>query len=112
MLPGKKLLNDQPVQVSNNVVKFGNKVLKGNQWGMYFIVPRIDSDAASVGVVSATGSRGMKASYMNHYLVNGTTFPDVVIFDDSVLTEGSTAVKCAGFFGNDWSIENGEFEWK
>ncbi|WP_242130801.1 carboxylesterase family protein [Aestuariivivens marinum] len=106
------LLKDCPIQVKDYGVNFNGKMVFGNQWGMYFIVPRKDSDKASVGVVTATGSKGMKAAYMNHYLVNGTTFPDVLLFDDSVLTEGMRAVKCAGFFGNDWSIERGDFEWK
>ncbi len=106
------LLKDSPIQVKDYGVNFNGKSLFGNQWGMYFIVPRRDSDFASVGVVSATGSKGMKAAYMNHYLVNGTTFPDVLLFDNSVLTEGMPAVKCAGFFGNDWSVETGEFEWR
>jgi hypothetical protein len=75
-------------------------------------VPRTDSNFASVGVVTATGNKGMKAAYANHYLVNGTTFPDVLLFDDSVLLNGDKAVKCAGFFGNDWSIDSGEFKWK
>ncbi len=79
---------------------------------MYFIVPRNDSDRASVGVVTATGNKGMKAAYANHYLVNGTTFPDVVLFDSELLNQGINAVKQAGFFGNDWSIKNGDFEWK
>ncbi|GAA3555755.1 alpha/beta hydrolase [Snuella lapsa] len=106
------LLKDAPIQVKNNEVNFNGKVLSGNHWGMYFIVPRTDSDKASVGVVTASGLKGMKAAYMNHYLVNGTTFPDVLLFDDEVLKNGITAVKCAGFFGNDWSVENGDFEWK
>jgi hypothetical protein len=86
--------------------------LTGNQWGLYFIMPRTDSDFASVGVITVTGSKGMKAAYMNHYLVNGTTFPDFVLFDDTVLTNGASEVKCASFFGNDWTVENGEFEWR
>lgn len=106
-----KLLSSSPIQVSTNEVSFGNKKLSGNQWGMYFIYPRKDSDFASIGVVTATGEKGMKAAYMNHYLVNGTTFPDVLLFDDSVLPDGESKVKCAGFFGNDWSIEKGDFEW-
>ncbi|MBJ6366718.1 carboxylesterase family protein [Snuella sedimenti] len=106
------LLKDAPIQVKNNEVNFNGKVLSGSQWGMYFIVPRADSDIASVGVVTASGQKGMRAAYMNHYLVNGTTFPDVLLFDDEVLKNGITAVKCAGFFGNDWSVENGDFEWK
>ncbi len=106
-----KLLKNSPIQVTNNEVRFGNKKLSGDQWGMYFIVPRPDSDFASIGVVTATGEKGRKAAYMNHYLVNGTTFPDVLLFDDRVLLDGESKVKCAGFFGNDWSIENGDFEW-
>ncbi|WP_242082996.1 alpha/beta hydrolase-fold protein [Aestuariivivens sediminis] len=107
-----QLLKNCPIQVKDYGVNINGKTLFGNQWGMYFIVPRTDSDLASVGVVTATGSKGMKAAYMNHYLVNGTTFPDVVLFDDTVLTEGMRAVKWAGFFGNDWSIDGGDFEWK
>ena len=107
-----KLLKNCPIQVENGLVNFGSKKLKGNQWGLYFTVPRTDSNYASVGVVTASGNKGMKAAYANHYLVNGTTFPDVLLFDDSVLLNGDKAVKCAGFFGNDWSIDSGEFKWK
>ncbi|RTE53241.1 alpha/beta hydrolase [Arenibacter aquaticus] len=107
-----KLLKDSPLQVYNDKLEFGNKSLEGANWGMYFIVPRSDSDMASVGVITATGATGMKAAYANHYLVNGTTFPDVLLFNDSVLTQGMSAVKCAGFFGNDWALESGDFEWK
>ena len=107
-----KLLKNSPVQVSNNNMKFGDRSLSGSNWGLYFIVPRTDSDLASVGVITATGLEGMKAAYANHYLVNGTTFPDFMLFDETVLELGTSAVKCAGFFGNDWSIESGDFEWK
>lgn len=107
-----KLLKNSPVQVFNNKLNFGNRSLTGSNWGLYFIVPRADSDFASVGVVTATGPKGMKAAYANHYLVNGTTFPDLMLFDETVLAQGTSAVKCAGFFGNDWSIEKGDFEWE
>ena len=107
-----KLLKNSPIQVSSNQVNFGAKQLNGSQWGMYFVVPKENSDIACVGVVTATGTEGMKAAYANHYMVNGTTFPDVLLFDNSVLSDGTRAVKAAGFFGNDWSIETGEFQWK
>ncbi|MCR8669447.1 alpha/beta hydrolase-fold protein [Aestuariibaculum sp. M13] len=107
-----QLLKESPIQVENDQVDINGKKLSGDQWGMYFIVPRTDSDIASVGVVTASGEKGMKAAYMNHYLVNGTTFPDVLLFDDEVLINGTSVVKCAGFLGNDWSVERGDFEWK
>lgn len=106
------LLKDSPIQVKNNEIILGDKKLFGNQWGMYFTVPRKDSDETSIGVITATGHLGMKAAYANHYLLNATTFPDVVLFDSDLLSESIDAVKFAGFFGNDWSIQNGDFEWK
>jgi hypothetical protein len=29
-----------------------------------------------------------------------------------MLVDGSKGVRMAGFFGNDWSVEDGEFAWK
>lgn len=106
------LLKNCPIQVSNNEVKVGDKILTGDQWGSYFIYPRQDSDLASVGVVTATGKKGMIGAYANHYLVNGTTFPDLMLFDDSMMKDGISGVKCSGFFGNDWSVEKGDFVWR
>jgi hypothetical protein len=106
------LLKESPLQVSERKMRIGDQLLEGSHWGVFFIYPRNDSDKASIGVVSATGTEGMKAAYANDYLVNGTTFPDVIIFSDQVLQNGISSVKCAGFFGNDWSVENGNFVWR
>lgn len=106
------LLADCPIQVSDNMVQIGKVSVSGNQWGSFFIYPRMDSETASVGVVSATGIPGMKAAFDNQYLENGTMFPDFLLFDEDVLTEGNGSIKCAGFFGNDWSVQKGDFEWK
>jgi pimeloyl-ACP methyl ester carboxylesterase len=106
------LLSNCPVRFSSGHLQVGDKTLQGTRWGSYFIYPRHDSAVASVGVVTATGKEGMKAAYANHYLVNGTTFPDVVIFNDDVLEDGIAGVQCAGFFGNDWSVANGDFVWR
>lgn len=107
-----KLLNHCPIQIENGQVRVDHITLTGEQWGTYFIYPRHDSDAASIGVVSASGLPGMKAAYNNVYLENGSMYPDFLLFDDDVLIQGDPAVKCAGFFGNDWSVSTGEFEWK
>lgn len=107
-----KLLADCPLQVRNGSLSLGGKTLTGNNLGAYYIYKRKDSGKASVGVVTATGDKGMKAAYANHYLVNGTTFPDVLIFNDTILKEGISGVECSGFFGNNWSYETGDFEWR
>ena len=107
-----KLLQDCPIQVSEGQVTIGGKTLSGDQWGSYFIYPRQDSEMASIGVVTATGIKGMKAAYANDYLVNGTRFPDLMIFDDQMMKAGLPGVHCSGFFGNDWSVEKGDFVWR
>jgi pimeloyl-ACP methyl ester carboxylesterase len=107
-----KLLADCPLQVKNGQMSLGERTLVGDNYGAYYIYRRNDSDKASVGVVTATGTKGMKAAYANHYLVNGTTYPDVLIFSDKLLIDGISGVECSGFFGNDWSYETGDFEWR
>ena len=107
-----KLLKNCPIQVSNNTIKAGTKTLSGDKWGVLFIYPREDSNTASIGVISATGSLGMRGAYANDYLENGTTFPDLLIFDNTMMHEGISGVKASGFFGNDWSFEKGDFIWK
>ncbi|MEQ9288369.1 MAG: alpha/beta hydrolase [Cyclobacteriaceae bacterium] len=106
------LLKNCPVQFSDDKLKVGNRIFAGEQWGGYFVYPRHDSEVASIGVVTATGAGGMKGAYANDYLVNGTTFPDVIIFDDTMMKNGVPGVKCTGFFGNDWSVEQGDFQWR
>lgn len=108
----KNLLADCPIQVSDNQIRFGEKRVSGDGLGACFIYPRPDSDWASVGVVTATGVPGMKAAHANLYLQNGTTFPDVLILDQTVLSEGIKGVRCSGFFGNDWSVTKGDFVWR
>ncbi len=108
----KSLLNTCPLQVENGKFSMQNRSFDGDEIGIYFIYPRADSDIASVGIVSATGEKGMKATYANHYLVNGTTFPDLIIVNSHVIKDGVAGVEGTGFFGNDWSIEKGDFVWR
>ena len=106
------LLAHSPIQVKRNKIQVGDAEMNGEGWATYFVYPREDSEIASVGVVSATGIAGMKAAFPTHYLVNGTSFPDVIVFDSNALKLGLESIKCAGFFGNDWSVKRGDLEWR
>jgi len=108
----KHLMKNNPVQVSDNKIIIGKEIIEGDQWGAYFIVPRKDSEFASIGVVTATGEIGMKGDYANDYLENGTFFPDLMIFDDSMMKNGISGLKVSGFFGNKWDVETGDFSWR
>lgn len=108
----KKLLTHSPIQVYKDKIKFGEKEIKGKNLGCYFVYPMKGTEFNSVGVVSGTGIEGFKSAYANQYYLAGSSFPDVTIFSSEAVVKGFDAVKCAGFFGNDWSIENGDFVWK
>lgn len=108
-LAWKTLLANCPVQVTRNGIKFGSQIIEGNDLGTYFIYPRPDSKTASVGVVAGTGTAGMKSLYPNDYFSGITGFPDLLIFTLDWIKEGLDGVKVSGFFGNDWSVENGDF---
>ena len=108
----KKLLKNSPIQVSKNKIELDTQTLRGSNYGTYFIYPKEGNSNTSIGVISATGIEGMHAAYANDYLENGTFYPDVMVFNEKMPKQGLSAVKFSGFFGNDWSIEDGEFIWK
>jgi hypothetical protein len=73
--------------------------------------PRADSTTASVGVIAGTGLPGMRTVTPNRYFVAGTGYPDLLIVSPAMFDRGLAGVKAAGFFGNDWSVENGSIVW-
>ncbi|MCP4454467.1 MAG: alpha/beta hydrolase, partial [Planctomycetes bacterium] len=106
-----RLLGDCPVQVKRGVLEAGDRRLSGDAWGVYMVRPHPDSDTASVGVVAGTGLPGMRAVTPNRYFVAGTGFPDLMILSPDMYTEGVGGVKAAGYFGNDWTLKNGDLVW-
>ncbi|MBT1695674.1 prolyl oligopeptidase family serine peptidase [Fulvivirgaceae bacterium PWU4] len=103
----KKLLGNCPIQVKRGSVKAGAQQFEGNNLGVYFTWPRAGSNIASVAVVSGTGLQGMRTAEANQYFAAGSGFPDYMIFSTEMLRNGAAGVKLAGFYGNDWSLENG-----
>ncbi|MEP5338147.1 MAG: prolyl oligopeptidase family serine peptidase [Algibacter sp.] len=107
----KLLLSESPIQVKRGQIRVGNKSLKGDDFAIYFTYPRKDSKTASIGVVSGSGLAGFNATQPNRYFSSGASIPDVMIFTPSIYKDGIEDVKAAGYFGTDWSIENGTIEW-
>lgn len=104
-----KVLKDCPVSVTNGKISVADKQFSGADLAAYFIYPRSDSHTASVTVISGTGKLGFQAANANQYFSGGSGFPDLMIFSAEMLKGGIKEVKMAGFFGNDWSVEKGEF---
>jgi hypothetical protein len=108
----KPLLGDSPVQIGPGVVKIGEREVKGDNLGCMFIQPRPGSDIASVGVISGTGVKGVRTLDRMPIFVSGIAYPDLFLVDSEMLTSGMKGVRAAGFFGNDWKAESGEFAWR
>lgn len=97
------LLGHCPIQVTRHEVKVGAQTYQGDDLGAYFVWPRED-DSTSVGVVSGTGLKGMKAAYANQYYSAGSGFPDYLVFRLDMLQSGGKGVVSAGFFDNRWEL--------
>jgi hypothetical protein len=108
----RALLRRSPAQVRSGAVKVGDKELKGDDLAALFILPREGSDIASVGVVAGTGLVGMRAASRLPYFLSGVAYPDCLILGADFLEKGLLGIRCAGFFGLDWSVEAGDFAWR
>jgi dienelactone hydrolase len=104
-LAWNKLLKDCPIHVSRDRVRLGTVVYKGSGLGAYFAWPRGDSHTAMVGVVTGTGLQGMRTAEPNQYFAAGSGFPDYLIFSASMLKDGASGIKAAGFFDNEWQLD-------
>ncbi|MFW6226977.1 MAG: alpha/beta hydrolase, partial [Bacteroidota bacterium] len=103
------LLQKSPVKVTRSGIFFGNDYIESERLGSFFIQPRHDSQTAMVAVIAGTGTKGMKATYPNDYFSGITGFPDLLIFDVDWIRDGIDGLIISGFFGNDWSVKEGDF---
>ncbi len=103
------LLGDSPMQVTRGRIQLGQREFKGNDLSAIFIRPRPDSDIASVVVVSGTGPIGMRSTYPTSFFVPFVRYPDCVIARADAVDNRRSEDLAAGYFGLDWSVENGEF---
>ncbi|MCW5941059.1 MAG: prolyl oligopeptidase family serine peptidase [Fimbriimonadaceae bacterium] len=106
------LLGAGPVQVDRKQVRVGDRSVKGDGLACLFVRPRPDSDTASVVAFAGTGLPGLRSMDRLPIFVSGASYPDLLLFDDTVWTAGTKGILAAGFFGNDWSVANGEIAWR
>lgn len=103
------LLSDCPLQVEKNKITAGNKTWQGDDLSAYFLWPIRSSAVASVGVVSGSGLKGMKAANANQYFAGASGFPDFMIYSLDMLQSGASKVKMAGFYDHNWKLVQNEY---
>jgi dienelactone hydrolase len=106
-----KLLAGSPVEVRNGRARIGERRYQGGDYAAYFIRPRPGSGVASVGAVAWTGAAGWVAASPVQYFISGAGFPDLMLFTAETLRAGTDGIRAIGWFGNDWSVERGDFVW-
>ena len=90
----------------------GEREILGEDLACLFVRPRPGSDRALVGVVAGSGVAGMRLTERLPYFISGVGYPDCIVLGPDVLSEGTAGVRAAGFFGNDWSVDTGDFVWR
>lgn len=109
------LVADSPVQVHRGSANVGGREIKGDSLACMVVRPRPGSDTASVGVVAGTGAVGQRVADRLPIFVSGVAYPDCVVFDGASLSQGGAGrleIAAAGFFGNDWTTEAGDFAFR
>lgn len=98
------LLSDSPIQVRRKEVRIGNNVHSRDDLSVLFIRPRPGSETASVGVVASSGLTGERLSNQHPLFLAGVGWPDWIVFSPNMLNQGIDGVVDAGFFDEDWSL--------
>ncbi|HXH61011.1 MAG TPA: prolyl oligopeptidase family serine peptidase, partial [Fimbriimonadaceae bacterium] len=107
-----------PVHVTRESIKVGDREIKGADLSIMMVYPGPDSlfdkskKRNQFAIVGGTGIVGMRDTNTMPYFVSGVHYPDLMVYDSRLPMIGSKAVRVAGLFGNDWSVENGEFDWR
>jgi hypothetical protein len=105
-------LGGSPVQVSRGELRVGGRRIDADDLGGVFLYPRPRSDVELVGAVTGTSLAGMRAVTALPLFASGVQYPDVFFVTSEMARLGGAAIRVAGFFGNDWSVEGGEFVWQ
>lgn len=94
-----------PLNVQPGKVQVGDQTLPGDL-AVLAVVPRHDSDTASVGIIAGTSLQGMRITNRLPYLVSGVGLPDFVILDTDMLRVGDKGLRAAGFLDADWALSS------
>ena len=101
-------LVDDEVRVDRTGVSIGDKRLAGEDLAVLMIRP-IEGDATgAVAIVAGTGESGTRLVRATPYWVSGIGYPDLFVYNAEMLSGNPQGIRAAGFFGNDWSVENGD----
>lgn len=103
-----RLLRASPVKVDRNTLTIGGRRFNSSDLAAVFIRPGRGARSYVVAI-GGTGAAGIRLAARLPVFGSGVAFPDVLAISPRMLSEGVAGVVATGFFGNDWTVESGEF---
>lgn len=106
------LLSTSPVQVSEGKVRVGDRPEMGDDLGFVLVRPRLGSDERLVAAVGGTGIAGMRLTNRLRYFWAGVAYPDLMLIGLEALSTGDGGIRAAGFFADDWDVDQADIAWR
>jgi predicted esterase len=100
-------LNKQlPIRTENGRMFLGKEEIPGDSLAAEFIYPNPLNPGKFVFVHQGIGAAGLELSTFFTTLYAGAGLPDFLIFDRQAKRKGWGGVVCAGFFNQEWQIDD------
>jgi pimeloyl-ACP methyl ester carboxylesterase len=100
-----KIENKLPIRAGKKEIHVGERIVRGDGLAAEFVYPNPLNPEKLVFIHEGADSTGLAISASFGTIYSGAGLPDYMIFDQSVKNLGWAGVICAGFFGNDWDID-------
>ncbi len=94
-----------PIRVGKKEIRVGERIVRGDGLATEFVYPNPLNPEKLVFIHEGADSAGLAISASFGTIYSGAGLPDYMIFDQNVKNLGWAGVACAGFFGNDWDID-------
>ncbi len=105
----QKLLVDSPLKLERDQWSIASEPNDQLEVAIWMVRPRPNSKVASVAAIGGTTLLAMRSTRNAPFFSSGTGYPDLIVATPDFLERGVASVVLAGFFGNDWTFENGEW---
>jgi pimeloyl-ACP methyl ester carboxylesterase len=95
-----------PIRMENGRMLLGENEIPGDNLAAEFIYPNPLHPDRFVFIHQGIGAAGLELSNFFTTLYAGAGLPDFVVFDRQVKRKGWGGVICAGFFGQEWQLDD------
>ncbi len=104
----KSLASDFTLSVAPNKIVVGEHTYEGPGFSCLALQPHPTNPDTLIGLIGATGHRGIRLTLPLRTFVSGVGYPDLLIWNIAAIQKGVEHVKLAGFFDRSWGLEKAD----